>query len=175
MTTLCRVRNIIVPDCVDPGGRPMRATLLYVHACMHGCCSPHDTVAGQSLLAVGMHVCACCVRRAGRGLPWPPSPSRPSQTTHPATKVGARAGAAPIDWPAHIHASAGARPAGRTPPQEEERSWGPSQHPPAGQPAASYRCTCASLLCLYPPLHAARSLATTIHDCYELPCQCMQL
>lgn len=37
MTTLCRVRHIIVPDCMDPGGRPMRATLLYAYACMHAC------------------------------------------------------------------------------------------------------------------------------------------
>jgi hypothetical protein len=121
MTTLCRVRNIIVPDCVDPGGRPMRATLLYAYACMAADAALQHTVAGQSLLAVGMHVCACCVRRAGRGLPWglgwPPSPSRPSQTTHPGTKLaslGRRARGCGSDRLAGPHPCIRRRPACRT-------------------------------------------------------------
>jgi hypothetical protein len=54
-----------------------------MHACMAADAALQHTVAGQSLLAVGMHVCACCVRRAGRGLPWAGLRLRPVHLRRP--------------------------------------------------------------------------------------------
>lgn len=136
---------------------------MHMHACMHAWllqpCSPH-TVAGQSLLAVGMHVCACCVRRAGRGLPWPPSPSsRPSQTTHPATKLaslGRRARGCGSDR------SAGPHPC-MHPPAPGLPDDGHYHHRPeeVGDPASTPLL--ASSLRLATDVHAHHSCVCTLH------------
>jgi hypothetical protein len=159
MTTLCRVRNIIVPDCVDPGGRPMRATLLYAYACMHAwlLMQPCSTQWPASRFWPWGCMCArvACAVPAG-GSPGLASVSVPSISDDPPSHKGRRARGCGSDR------SAGPHPC-MHPPAPGLPDDGHHHHRPeeVGDPASTPLL--ASSLRLATDVHAHHSCVCTLH------------